>query len=147
MKKILLICHLFTLIFGGLIYVSFRSYNLKMFRWFEFIGIDDLINSMRKITMNYNVLFPNWFLYSLPDGLWIFSYTCLMFYIWNNKVTLKNIFWIFIIPTSAIISELGQMTKYINGTFDILDLAFYFFGLLLPFILFKNSFNFKTQNL
>ena len=147
MKKQLLNGHLISLIFGGLIYVFFRSYNIKMFRWYEFIGLDNFITSIRRITVNHNNLFPSWFLYSLPDGLWIFSYTCLMFYIWDNKITLKNVFWVFIIPISAIISELGQMTKYINGTFDILDLVFYFLGMSLPFILFKNSFYFKTQNL
>lgn len=145
MKLKLLFWHFFSLLIGGLIYISFRSYSLKMFRWFENIGIENIIIAIRKKTQIYFSEIPEWILYSLPDGLWIFSYICLMLFIWNTKITYKNIVWLLIIPLLAILSEIGQLFSLINGTFDFVDLTFYILGLLLPFILFNHSFNLKFQ--
>lgn len=86
---------------------------------------------------------PGWFLYSLPDGLWIFSYICLILYIWKNTLTKQNLIWIFIIPFIAVFSEFAQLFKIIPGKFDNIDLLFYTLGLLLPLIIFYKNLKFK----
>ena len=126
-----------TLILGSLIYVFFRTTTLRMFCWFGQLNILSFIDRFRVSTLFLKNYLPNWFLYSLPDGLWIFSYLSLALYIWKNELKSENLFWIFSIPIIAIGSEIGQLIKIIPGTFDIIDLIIYVLGTILPFIIFK----------
>ena len=143
MKKYLIFGHIIPLLFGGLIYVFFRTSSLLMFSWYKNIGLGEVLSRLRKSTIPIAGFIPDWILYSLPDGLWIFSYVCLILFIWKNSVSLRNIFWILIIPGLAISSELCQRFTFITGTFDWTDLLLYIFGMTLPFIFFKKSINFK----
>lgn len=145
MKKKLLLGHILPLMIGGLIYLAFRTDSLLMFKWFDAILLDTPIEYLREMTLTSSKHLPNWFLFSLPDGLWIFSYISLTLVIWRNKITKQNVFWILIIPCFAIISELGQSFKIVSGTFDYTDLTFYFLGVITPLVLFKNSLIFKTK--
>lgn len=137
--KQLYIGHTLTLLIGSLIYILFRKSTLKMFSWFETIGIMNLINQIRKNAILYGNKLPDIFLYSLPDGFWIFSYISLILYLWKNELKTENLFWIFIIPLIAILSEIGQLMCIVPGTFDILDLLMYLLGTALPFIIYKKS--------
>ena len=137
--KQLLIGHIATLCCGSLIYILFRSSSLKMFIWFERINILDVIENIRNFTFIYSNNLPNFILYSLPDGLWLFSYVSLVLYLWKNELKSENLFWVFSIPLISIISELGQIFKIIPGTFDIIDLLMYVLGTILPFIIYKKS--------
>jgi len=136
---------LLPIVTGGFIYILFRSDELLMFRWFKTIGIGRLIGTLRNIDFIKSAIIPGWIRYSLPDGLWIFSYVSLMFLIWGNKISKTSAIWIFILPVIAVLSEFGQLFKVVPGTFDYYDLATYLFSTLLPIILFKHIFtNLKT---
>ena len=137
-KKQFFIGSCLTITLGGLIYVLFRSTSLLMFEWFDQMNLSKYIIELRSHTEAYSLILPNWLLYSLPDGLWLFSYLSLLLIIWDNKVSKKNIFWIFLLPIIAIVSELGQFFKIVPGTFDIIDLIFYFAGSFLPILFFTN---------
>ncbi|SEN89936.1 hypothetical protein SAMN05444671_2386 [Flavobacterium sp. CF108] len=137
--KQLYIGHIFTLLCGSLIYILFRTSNLKMFIWFDELKILDIINSLRSFTVSYSSHLPNIILYSLPDGLWMFSYVSLVLFLWKNEIKNENLFWILIIPIISIISELGQLIKIVPGTFDSSDLLMYFLGTTLPFIIYRKS--------
>ena len=147
MKKQLIFGSILTLITGGMIYILFRTSSLKMFSWYQTIGLDELTNELRKFTFQFADKIPEWILFSLPDGLWIFSYVSLMLFIWKNSVSIKNIFWISIIPILAIGSEIGQLFGLVSGTFDFADLLLYLFGMTLPFIFYYKSIklNLKLQ--
>ena len=145
MKSKLIFYHLLSLIVGSLIYILFRSSSLKVFSWLNSVGIDILDSKIRKSAIEISPFIPDWILLSLPDGLWLFSYVCLMLCIWGNSITIKNLFWITIIPTIAIASEIAQYFKLLQGTFDPLDLLLYFLGGTLPLIIFKNSINYKLK--
>ena len=147
MKKQLIFGSILTLITGGMIYILFRTSSLKMFSWYQIIGLDELTNELRKFTFQFADKIPEWILFSLPDGLWIFSYVSLMLFIWKNSVSIKNIFWISIIPILAIGSEIGQLFGLVSGTFDFVDLLLYLFGMTLPFIFYYKSIklNLKLQ--
>lgn len=148
MKKQLLIGHFLTLIVGGLIYISFRVDSLVMFRWFCSFSLKNLIDSLREMTLVYKSFLPDWLLYSLPDGLWVFSYVSLILLLWDNELSGLNIFWIFLMPILAIASELGQLLNLIPGTFDIIDLIFYILGTIMPLIIYnKQSSTFNTKTL
>ena len=86
MKKQLFFGHILTLLIGGLIYIAFRTDSLLMFKWFSALSLDNIINELRLTTMKLSPSLPNWFLYSLPDGLWIFSYVALIMTIWRNEI-------------------------------------------------------------
>lgn len=147
MKKQLLFGHIITLLVGGLIYMLFRTSTLLMFNWYNNIGIGEILNGFRKFTIPIAEDIPEWILFSLPDGLWIFSYVSLMLFIWRNSVSYKNLFWILIVPILAIVSEIGQIFGLVKGVFDFTDLLLYTLGMTLPFIFFKQSINLKIQTL
>jgi hypothetical protein len=148
MKRQIFFGSFLTLLCGGLIYVLFRTATLKMFGWYETVGLGGLTNELQKLTFQFANESPEWILFSLPDGLWIFSYVTLILVIWQNTVSIKNIFWILVIPILAIGSEVGQLFGLIIGTFDFVDLLLYILGMTLPFIIYSKSINlnFKLQS-
>lgn len=134
-----------SLILGTSIYILFRSSTLKVFSWLDLLGINILESNIRKsaLAVSYNI--PDWVLLSLPDGLWLFSYVCLMLYIWKNTITVQNLFWIIVVPAIAIGSEIAQYFGLMQGTFDPMDLLLYVLGGILPLFIFKNSINYKLK--
>ncbi len=107
-----------------------------MFNWFENTFCSNLFQNLRSLFNPYYNILPDWTIYSLPDGLWLFSYMALMLLIWKNKVNNNNAFWIFSVPLLVLCHEFGQLFKIFPGTFDIADIIFYLFGILLPLTLF-----------
>ena len=146
MKKQIIIGHVFTLLLGCFIYISFRQDTLKMFSWFASINLSGVISELRLFTIPLSEHLPNWFLYSLPDGLWLFSYLSVLLRVWDNAITKHNIHWLFLVPMVAIFSEIGQLFEIVPGTFDILDLTFYLGGTLLPILIYTNSKTIKLQS-
>ena len=138
MKKQIILGCLFSILSGGLIYVLFRQDSLKMFSWFESVNLSNSISEMRLFTLPLSIYLPDWFLYSLPDGLWLFSYVSFLLVVWRNIISKYNIHWVLLVPLIAIFSELGQLIKFIPGTFDVVDLCSYFLGAVLPILIFAN---------
>lgn len=139
--------HIATLLIGSLIYILFRSSTLKMFIWYEKLGITNQISRMRAKTFLYSNKLPDFLLYALPDGFWMFSYMSLILYLWKNELRRDNIFWVFILSIIALLSELGQLLKIISGTFDIVDLLMYLLGTILPFMIYKKSITIKITQI
>jgi len=104
-----------------------------MFNWFDTLGLNHQILSLRNINIEVVEKLPSWFKYSLPDGLWVFSYVCLILLIWSESEVKKYLFWVLVIPSIAIISEFGQLANILPGTFDPVDIIFYLLGTFLPF--------------
>ena len=146
MKKQLIVGHFLTLFIGTLMYVLFRIKSILVFDWINSINIIRPINYLREMTIYSKQYLPNWFIFSLPDGLWTFSYVTLVMLIWNNEIKRKNIFWLILLPAIAIISEIGQCLKLFPGTFDLNDILFYILGFITPLILFKNKQSQKKTN-
>ncbi|SNR33382.1 hypothetical protein SAMN04487979_103116 [Flavobacterium sp. ov086] len=144
--KQLYIGHFITLLCGSIIYVLFRSSSLRMFGWFEKLGVLNFIKTIRSFTIDYASNLSSLILFSFPDGLWLFSYVSLILYLWKNEIRYENVFWILIVPIIAIISELGQILKIVPGTFDIIDLLMYLLGTTLPFLIYKKSITINLLN-
>jgi len=141
----LFISSLLSLVLGTFIYVLFRTSSLMVFSWSSSVGIKLLDTKMRKLTTAFSPNLPEWFLFSFPDSLWVFSYVCLMLGIWKGIISPSNLFWIIIVPFIAVCSELGQLMGFITGTFDTLDILFYLTGGLFPFLLFKQSITYHLK--
>ena len=97
-----------------------------MFNWFEKINLSNEVRIIRDYFSNIEL--PNWIIYNLPDFLWVFSFTSLLFIIWNKKIEKENVFYILFPMGIGVLSEFGQLFSIINGTFDKVDIIFYVFG-------------------
>jgi hypothetical protein len=138
MRKLIFLSIL-SILFGGVIYIAFRSSSIILFKWIDYIMLIDPVENLRIVTLPYNEYLPDWFLYSLPDGLWMFSYSCIVLVIWERKITKYSLLWLLSLPMISILFEVLQYYDYFNGTFDIIDIIFYIFGSLLPILINKKT--------
>jgi hypothetical protein len=123
---------------GGFIYILFREKSLLMFSWFTKIGLDNLIHNIRTIAI-WNYQLPDWVIYSLPDGIWVYSLTSLMLIIWYGDVSILKYFWLSIGLIIGLSIELCQLMGFYPGTFDKMDILFYIIGSITPIILFYQT--------
>ena len=129
MKKYLhLILHVFVpVLFGALIYILFRKESLTVFIWIGNISLLDEVMFIRSLLSDTKKNIPNLILYSLPDGIWVYSATYLLIEIWKNN--LKNIyawFWISIPLICSVVIELLQLFQVVEGSYCLYDMTFYF---------------------
>ena len=130
---------LIPLFFGGILYILFRSTELKMFKWFSMIGMDNIIYLARTEFYQIRNILPDWIYYSLPDGLWVYSFTSALIIYWHNGV--NNVkFWLIIPFFTGVITELLQFFNLFPGTFDFIDLTFYVLGVSLSTIFLHHKF-------
>jgi len=113
----------FPLIIGFLIYLLFRDENLIIYRWFESIGVLNVLlpNNSDLSELTIAVYIPSWAKYSLSDGIWMYVFTSTIFVIWVHKI---NLYWIVLPFILGIGYEISQLFEYIPGTFDYTDLIF-----------------------
>ena len=141
MRKLIFLSIL-SILFGGLIYIAFRSSSIILFKWIDYMVLIDSVEDLRRVTLPFKENLPDWFLYSLPDGLWMFSYSCVVLIIWKREITKYSLLWLLSLPMISIFCEILQY-YYINGTFDVIDIIFYIFGALLPILINKKIKNEK----
>lgn len=125
----------FSLMGGAMIYLLFRPTHLLMFRWLDSIGLMDFVDSIRANQKNV----PEWIIYSLPDGLWMFSYCLFIGCIWDFDIR-ECLFILVILPIYAVTIEIMQYFHLVSGTFDFMDLVVFLtaFVLGLLYIEFEN---------
>ena len=132
----LLFCHvIIPITFGGIIYLLFRSDSLMMFRWADAIGVKPVLDNMRVYCTTIQMDNLNWFFFSVPDGLWVYSFTSFMLIVWGLKFSRHSIVWISIGPLLALGSEIGQALGLVRGTFDSTDLLLCLIGSILPVVI------------
>lgn len=119
---------LLLFLLGVLTYIGFRSDNLRMFSWADALGVHSVILYIRECFCNISV--GSFVSYSLPDGLWLLAYLMIIDAIWRENSKGK-LFFITLLPFSAICSEIFQLIGIVNGVFDILDLAAYLGAILI----------------
>jgi hypothetical protein len=138
--KLYIVHVIIPLILGVCIYVIFRNKNLRFFNWFKKISIYDYINTIRLITNPYKGFIPDWFYNSLPDGLWVYSFTSFYLIIWDREIE-KMKYWLLLPLIFGCLVELAQKAKIFEGTYDPIDLLF---GVL-AFIISININKFKNE--
>ena len=126
-----------ALLVGGLIYVTFRSNHLLMFKWFECLNISPFIVDIRNNYGGFGIY--EWVEYNLPAALWLFSYMYLIDAIWGEtKDTKRKMFFVWILPLLALMSEFMQLVDILPGTFDVFDLVGYLLAIL-TYVLIKKG--------
>jgi len=114
------------LFLGGLLYVLFRSTELRMFDWFDYLNVSPSIDVTREQLSGIKAHIPAWIYFAIPDGLWVYAFTSsLMFYARANIV---SALWLLIPILFGIIPEILQAFQLFRGTFDPIDLFFTTFG-------------------
>lgn len=99
----------------------------------------ELVNSIRPASWNV----PEWAVYSLPDGLWLFSYCLFIGCIWDFD--LKGcLFVLTILPIYAISHEIMQYLHLVSGTFDWMDLFAYLMAFAFG-VLYINRYKIKAK--
>ena len=112
----------------GMMYIYVRPDTLKMFHFFKYIGVLDILENMKSDPSIVSL----WVLYNLPDGVWLFAYSILIGCIWNFKI--KDC-WMFILvmPFICIPHEILQGLGVMHGTYDPNDIFAYIMALIAGF--------------
>lgn len=113
----------FPMLFGGLIYLSFRDTSLLMFRWVEIVGLTESVITIRTTLQETFPRVPEWIRYSLPDGIWIFSLSILLGEIWIESSFHRLVAWLLVAPVLGIGGEMGQAIGVVPGSFCLVDVA------------------------
>jgi len=123
LRKYLL--HIVLPIFTGiLIYTLWGSKRLIVYKWLS-ISFSSYITQIQNNSVIRNIKVPDWVKFNVPDGLWLYSLTTLIIFIWRKKISIHSLPWILLCPFLAFGSEIGQGLKIIPGTFDVMDLLAY----------------------
>lgn len=109
----------FSMFIGSMIYILFREKRLLMFKWFKFIKLDFVINFLRDSFYKYRIYISKSVLFSLPDALWVYSFTMFLSIYFKNKIILSSIF------VGSMIIEILQLW-FVTGTFDMYDVIYMF---------------------
>ena len=127
---------------GGMIYVFFRPESIMMFKWFPFLSVIH-----KQVRVFHTTHIPDFLVYSIPDGLWLFSYILLIGVIWNFNYH-RCFFLIMLLPVYAISHEILQLYHLVPGYFDILDFVVYVVATLVGIgvlVIFNHVYKFKNQ--
>jgi len=116
---------------GGLIYILLRPSEHIFFGWIRAAGLGQWISPARSLSLPLSQLFPDWIIFSLPNGLWSFAYALLITSIWSGSTSWLKFFWMASIPLLVLGFEILQYPGIITGTFCIQDIAFGLSGLVL----------------
>lgn len=117
---------IFPVFIGAGIYSLWRSKALLVFAWYRWAGLYGPMLTLRAYFAGVKHLIPGPILYSLPDGLWVYSFTALMGYIWYQKPQrYARLFWTLLPGSMAVGAEIGQGLRLVPGTFDWADMSSY----------------------
>ncbi|PHR20653.1 MAG: hypothetical protein COA38_19370 [Fluviicola sp.] len=146
MNPRLILSSLVSLIIGGSIYLLFRDPSLIFFGWIDDLGLLSEVKSLQRSMNSIKSGLPNWVIFSLPDGLWLFSYVCFMLHLWRKSLRWSGLIWVCILPIFSLVFEVLQSVDESLGTFDWIDLLLYFCSSIIPFVVFSKSINFNTYS-
>lgn len=129
---------------GGLIYICWRQPVLLMFGWLREVGLEPLTSDIRDLATPAGNFLPPWFVYSLPDGLWVYALTAFMILIWSSIDSFgSKVLWLALGFILGVGSELGQLTGIVPGNFDYLDLVVVAVAPIAAFVLTSNKLSLK----
>lgn len=130
-KRVFLV--FFPLVFGVLIYLFFRSRNLFYFQILKHFSLEKPILQWRLSLKVLRPFIPNWVIYSLPDGIWLFSFgTALLLHriFFPGIHLLFTIIYIVMVLIEMVQLHFGGHGTFL-GTFDSADLICFSAGYLL----------------
>lgn len=131
-SKLILFHFILPISFGGLIYLIFRPMHLYVFYWVDMLGLNSLVLQVRDIFDIAHYL-PAWIIYSLPNGLWAYSFMFFISFVWGHTNSIGKTFFIILVVILSVGSELGQLLGLVPGTFCLTDVVLYLLGLVVGY--------------
>ena len=123
---------LVALIFGIGIYLLFRDLNnMVLFSWIPKPAFLDTVLISLKPSVFTNVL-----RYNIPDMFWFISGILFFRFLWFYKVKIQKVYILCFYGVGFFI-EISQLSDYVPGTFDLLDLLFMGIGAFVEGLLYK----------
>jgi hypothetical protein len=107
---------------GAAIYLLWRANSLLVFAWASAVHLEEPLNRMRA-QVAVRILPPTWFVFSLPQALWVFSGCLAIHSIWRQPDSHREQLWMLLVLSLAVGGEIGQACGVVPGTFDSLDLT------------------------
>lgn len=123
------------LFIGVLIYVLLRPSESVFLGWFNSFELYGKLIHLRADLSYVAHIFPDWFIYSLPNGLWALAYSFIISSIWSQNKSFVSFLWFTTIPVLVLGFEILQYINIINGTFCLQDISFGISGIVLGIIL------------
>lgn len=115
---------------GGSIYVTYRHNSITMFKWLELLSLTDIVSTLREYLSPTREFIPDWVVFSLPDGLWVYSFSSSFLIIWQDNFS-SAIPWLLFPLLLGAFAEILQYFTILSGTFDLVD---FYFCLIAPFL-------------
>jgi hypothetical protein len=109
------------LFIGGMTYITWRSDSLLMFSWFEYLGLGEVVSDWRSFAAPIKRSLPDWFIFSLPNGLWTYSFMVAMTVLWGTESSNFKWLYLFLAPICSVGAEAGQLIGLVPGTFSVED--------------------------
>jgi hypothetical protein len=128
--SVLFLLSILTITLGGVIYILLRPAESIFFNWIRTIGLGNELTKLRELQFFITSVIPEWIIYSLPNGLWAFSYAAIITHIWWRSQSILKFFWIASIPILILGYEMLQLTAILSGTFCLQDLLFGLTGIV-----------------
>lgn len=107
---------------GIMIYLLLRSRNLILYRW---IGVTFTSAPPLFYKNANNNIFAGFLIYSMPDGLWLYSFIMMLACVWGDEGKRVKYMIALGLLSIALINEAGQYFHIFIGTFDIGDIVAY----------------------
>lgn len=145
------------LMIGVGIYLLYRSRNLYYYQLLQDTHLHPYINQIRENAKIYRKIFSTWIVYSLPDGLWLFSFGAALLldrvYYWMHLFIFSAIYALMI--GIEYLQKLYGGHGHWLGTFDLQDIEAYtiaylsilFFSLIFYFFQPKNKVHNRKKEL
>jgi hypothetical protein len=106
------------LLTGMAVYFLFRNTNMLLFRWFPNMRwlnkVYFPLNSKKSVLVSF-------FVYTLPDGLWLLSGIMFLRAVWRRNHKISNVYAL-VFCLIAVLFEMFQLFEKVPGTFDVFDL-------------------------
>ena len=110
-----------------------------VFSWLRYLSVGEIVMNIRDALPIYAKNIPNWIIFSLPAGLWTYSLTYSMFWVWDGSHSKQKYFWVSLGLMLSIGGELGQYLHVVPGVFDLKDVLLASISALLALICFKEE--------
>nr|WP_319571246.1 hypothetical protein [uncultured Draconibacterium sp.] len=127
---------IFPIFIGGAIYVIYRHNSITMFKWLEFLFLTDTVTLIREYLSPTREFIPDWVVFSMPDGLWVYSFSSSFLIIWKDNLS-SAIPWILCPLLLGTLAEVFQYFTILSGTFDLVDFYSYITASFLSVSIFK----------
>ncbi len=121
-----------SLTFGAIIYILFRKNTY----------LHGFLNISTPLLSNIEFFADNLIRYALPDFLWCYSFTMMIYAVLmpqKKKGIYAGVFCAF----SGIFWEILQKLSVVSGTFDLIDCAMYIFASYYSYKIYNKRENFK----